>query len=583
MSAPESTDAHWRALADVLRPHRRQYVALAVALGASSALLLVGPLLVGRTVDRAAEGASVAELTALAGALVGIGVAAQVASVIVTWWATRIAWSTTNELRIELAGHVLGLDHEFHRTHTPGELVQRIDGDVTALSDLLARVVPKVGGAVLTTMGMVVVLTVIDLRIGAAMLLYVAVAVWVTGRRRNRAVDESADEMSAYARLYGGIEERLTAAEDLRSNGGTAYALGGFVDESVDCVSTALDRERSYLSVWRALHLAIASGGILAVVGGAWLLENGAIALGTVFVLFQYTQLLRRPLEDVMDQLQLIQKASGGMRRVLDLRAERPTILDEGTTSPPSGALEVEFDDVDFDYGDGLPVLHDVSLRLGAGRSLGLVGRTGSGKTTMARLVLRLLETSSGEVRVGGVGIGDVPLAELRSRVAMVPQEVQLVAGSVRDNVTLFELTVPDETVAAVLRRVGLDRLVAGGLDRELGAAGAGLSAGESQLLALARVWLREPDLVVLDEATARVDPATEARLAHAVDDLLRGRTAVVIAHRLSTLERVDDIAVVDAGRVVEHGERTVLEADPTSRYGSLLRAGRQAQEKVLA
>jgi ABC-type multidrug transport system fused ATPase/permease subunit len=165
----------------------------------------------------------------------------------------------------------------------------------------------------------------------------------------------------------------------------------------------------------------------------------------------------------------------------------------------------------------------------------------------------------------------------------MVPQEVQLVAGSVRDNVTLFDDEVPDEVVRDALGRVGLERLVEGGLDRVLGAGGAGLSAGESQLLALARVWLREPDLVVLDEATARVDPATEERLDAAVGELLRGRTAVIIAHRLSTLRRVDDIAVLDAGRLVEHGSRAALAADPTSRFAALLRAGREELDEVLA
>lgn len=571
MSSRSGTDAHWRALADVLRPHRRRYGLLGVALGLSSALGLAAPVLVGRIVDRAAAGAAMGELIGLSAVLVGVGVLAQVASVIVTWWSTRTAWATTNELRLELAGHVLALDHEFHRTHSPGELVQRIDGDVTALSDLLARVVPKVGGAVLTAGGMVVVLTIIDPRIGLAMLAYVAVAAWLAGRRRNQAVAESAEEMGAYARLYGGIEERLTAAEDLRANGGTAYALAGFVDDSVDCVSAALVRERSYMATWGALNLAVAGGGILAIVGGAWLLDAGIVGLGTVFVLFQYTQLLRRPLEDVMDQLELIQKANGGMRRVLDLRAERPAIRDEGTTSPPPGPLSVDFVAVDFDYGDGRPVLHDITLHLAAGRTLGLVGRTGGGKTTIARLALRLIEPSSGGVRLGGVDADRIPLAELRSRVALVPQEVQLVAGSVRDNVTLFDSTVPDETVAAVLGRVGLDRLVVAGLDRELGAAGAGLSAGESQLLALARVWLRNPDVVVLDEATARIDPETETRLARAVDDVLDGRTAIIVAHRLSTLERVDDIAVVDRGRIVEHGPRAELATDRRTRFGSLL------------
>ncbi|MEO1065391.1 MAG: ABC transporter ATP-binding protein [Actinomycetota bacterium] len=579
MVASSGVSAHWRGLADLLAPHRRRYAVLGLVLGLASALPLVSPLIVGRVVDRAAAEAPVGELVWWAVGLVAVGLVSQAVAVGVAWFATRTAWQTTNELRLELAEHVLSLDHEFHRSHTAGELVQRIDGDVTAVSDFLAQVVVKVGGAAVTAAGMVVVLGVIDWRIGVAMALYVAAAVALVVRRRDSVVDESSDELGAYARLYGGIEERLAAAEDLRSNGGGAFAVRGFVDHSVACVGTAVARERSYLRVWREVNMGIASGGVLAIVAGAALVDQGAITVGTAVVVFQYSQLLRRPLEELMDQLQVIQKATGAMRRVLELRAERPSIVDGGETVPAPGALSVELDRVDFEYGDGEPVLTDVTLRLGAGRSLGLVGRTGSGKTTISRLVLRLIEATSGEVRLGGVALADVPLAELRRRVALVPQEVQLVAGTVRDNVTLFDDRVDDAVVLDALARVGLSRLADAGLDRELGAAGAGLSAGESQLLALARVWLRDPDVVVLDEATARVDPETEARLEAALDELVRGRTVIVIAHRLSTLRHLDEIAVVERGRIVEHDERDALEADPTTRYAALLRTGAELPE----
>jgi ATP-binding cassette subfamily B protein len=303
----------------------------------------------------------------------------------------------------------------------------------------------------------------------------------------------------------------------------------------------------------------------------AGLVAGDVISIGTAFLLFQYVLLVGRPLEDVVQQLETVQKANGAMVRVLDLLAVEASIVDEGTTSPPPGPLGVEFDGVTFEYGDGRPVLHDVDLVIGAGRSVGIVGRTGSGKTTASRLVLRLIEATSGTVRLGGVPVADIPMVELRRRVASIPQEVELFSGSVRDNVTLFDPDPSDESVAAALRRVGLDALVDGGIHRQLGAGGAGVSAGEAQLLALARVWLREPDVVVLDEATARVDPATEARLEAAVTERMAGRTTLIIAHRLSTLGRVDDVVVFDHGRVVEHGERTELATRHGSRYQHLL------------
>jgi ABC-type multidrug transport system fused ATPase/permease subunit len=259
------------------------------------------------------------------------------------------------------------------------------------------------------------------------------------------------------------------------------------------------------------------------------------------------------------------------MARVADLLAIRPNVLDHGDTSPPPGPLSITATGVDFDYGDDRAVLAAVDLYIEAGRSVGIVGRTGSGKTTFSRLVLRLVEPTAGLVELGGVPIADIPLVELRRRVALVPQEVELFAGTLRDNVTLFDDEPSDDEVIDALHHVGLGALADSGIDRELGAAGAGLSAGEAQLLALARVWLRNPDIVVLDEATARVDPETERRLEAAVVELMRGRTTLVIAHRLSTLRSVDEIVVFDHGRVVEHGDRADLVGDDDSRFARLL------------
>ena len=203
--------------------------------------------------------------------------------------------------------------------------------------------------------------------------------------------------------------------------------------------------------------------------------------------------------------------------------------------------------------------------------SVGIIGRTGSGKTTLSRLVLRLIDATGGTLLLGGVPIEQIPLDELRRRVALVPQEVELLSGTIRDNVTLFDEGPSDEAVTTALHNVGLGILADGGIHRRLGAGGTGLSAGEAQLLALARVWLRDPDIVVLDEATARVDPATEERLEDAVARLTFGRTTLIIAHRLSTLRHVDEIVVLDHGRLVEHGNRLDLADDIDSRYRFLL------------
>lgn len=571
----------WRALAELLVPDKGRWFVLFVFVLANSVLLLVGPLVVRQVIDTASSGGTTADILRLGVLYLLLSLMAQALAVVVAWFSTVVAWRTTNALRMQMAEHVLGLDHDFHRSHTPGELIQRVDGDVTSVSDFLGKVLPKAAGALLLVAGIVVVLTVLDWRIGLVAVAYLALSVTVVLRSRHRAVSESSDEMGSLARLYGGIEERLTAAEDLRSNGAANHTAWRFVEDSTDALATGLRRQRAFLTMWWYVQMVLSSGWVVVLLAGAVLVSNDAITIGTAFLLFQYVQLISRPLEDVVQQLETVQKANGAMVRVLALLDVRSKVADDGSASPPTGPLSVVFDAVDFDYvgtsealtvrpADDQPVLSDVSLVIGAGRSVGLIGRTGSGKTTLSRLVLRLVEPTAGQVLIGGVPVADIALRELRRRVALIPQEVELFSGTVRDNVTLFDDRPSDGEVRAALVAVGLDDL-AGDLSRALGAAGAGLSAGEAQLLALARVWLRDPDLVVLDEATARVDPETEHRIEQAVERLISTRTAIVIAHRLSTLQAVDDIVVLGDGRVVESGVRAELVGKDDSHFSRLL------------
>jgi len=258
----------------------------------------------------------------------------------------------------------------------------------------------------------------------------------------------------------------------------------------------------------------------------------------------------------------------------------------------------VEFKDVSFGYAGpeaaaapaeaaGGTVLHGISFRLQPGAVLGLLGRTGSGKTTMTRLLFRLYDPDHGTIRVGdGAGLADLrtlPLADLRQAIGMVTQNIQLFHASVRDNLTFFDPDIPDQRILRVIEELGMGpwyRALPAGLDSELASGGGGLSAGEAQLLAFVRVFLRDPGLVVLDEASSRLDPATERLIERAVEQLVQGRTAIVIAHRLATVERADEIMVLEYGRILEHGARTALASDPNSHFYHLLQTG---LEEVLA
>jgi ATP-binding cassette, subfamily B, bacterial len=303
------------------------------------------------------------------------------------------------------------------------------------------------------------------------------------------------------------------------------------------------------------------------------------LSVGTVVLLLQYTQMVRAPFERIIDQLQQYQKALAAIARIGGLLGEPRTLPEppDPRPLPARGPLSVELDHVSFAYADDdEQVLADVDLRLEPGETLGLVGRTGSGKTTIARMVLRLYDPTEGVVRLGGVDLRETDLASVHRRVCVVTQDVQLFAASVRDNLTLFRGGHSDDVLRAVLNDVGLGPWLAtlpDGLDTVLASQAGGVSAGEAQLLAFARAFLTDPGLIVLDEASSRLDPATELHIEAAVDKLLTSRTGILIAHRLSSLSRVDQIAVVDDGCVVEYGRREALTADPDSRFSQLLEA----------
>jgi len=295
-------------------------------------------------------------------------------------------------------------------------------------------------------------------------------------------------------------------------------------------------------------------------------------------MIFRYTEMLRHPTERLRDEVQDFQQADASIGSVEELLAETPRIVDGPGDALPAGPLGIDFDGVTFAYGDA-PVVHDVSIGVAPGRVLGVVGRTGSGKTTLTRLILRFRDPDAGAVRLGGVDIRDVRLAALRDRIGLVTQDVHLFDASVRDNLTLFDDTVSDARITAAIDAIGLGgwlRALPDGLDTAIGAGGAGLSAGQAQVLTCARVLLRDPDVVILDEASSRLDPATERLVQRALGRLLEGRTGVIVAHRLATLALADDIVVLEAGRVVEHGPRLDLAADPGSRFAGLLRTAEE-------
>lgn len=555
-------------------PHRGQAALLVVLLLASIALQLLNPQLLRYFIDSALAGADVRALALAALAFIAVALATQVLTAAAQYVGEALGWSATNALRTDLTLHCLRLDLGFHKDRTPGELVERVDGDVTALAGFFSRFVVSVLGNAVLLVGVLVMVWREDSRAGLALTAFAVVAVVVLLRLRTVAVERWRRMREVSAQLFGFFGERLGGTEDIRSSGAVAHVMRELGSHHRAWLGARRGAIVGTSAIYSATVVTFAVGSAVSFGVGAALWLAGAITLGTVYLLFYYTELLRRPIDQIRRELEQMQQAFAGIARVEELLRTSSRLRDGGTASIPPGALEVELERLSFAY-DREPVLRDVSLRVAPGRVLGLLGRTGSGKTTVARLLLRFYDPSEGSVRLGGVDLRDAAIDDVRGRATLVTQDVQLFHGSVRDNVTVFDRSIDDERTRSALRHLGLAPWLRDRTDGLEGAMTAGgLSAGEAQLLAFARAFLREPGLVVLDEASSRLDPATERLVERAIGTLLSGRTGVVIAHRLETVQRCDEIAILEDGRVVEHGARAGLASDPSTRFAALLRTG---------
>ncbi len=569
-------------LGTYLRPLRQKVALLAVLLFGCIGLQLWTPQILRQFIDTAQSSGGFSDVllrqAVLFFVLVVIGRLVGLASMYVT---QDVRWRATNRMRGDLAGHCLGLDMPFHNEQTPGSIIERIDGDVDVLSNFFSQFVIQVVGNAVLLLGILALLFREDWRIGITFLVFVSIVALVLTKSVSITAPLWKAQRQASSDLFGFLEERLSGTEDIRANGAVAYVLRG-LQRAVGQLYTRSQRA-FMISVslnWGFSEGMLALGTVLALALGGYLMLQGVLTIGAVYLVFHYNTMLQWPLNQLARQLRDLQSATGSIERIQELFNTAPLVRDpeptQAATLPP-GALPVAFDRVTFRYEHDDPVLRDLSWRLEAGEVLGVLGRTGSGKTTLTRLLCRLYDPEGGAVRIGGVDLRDVPVADLRRRVGIVTQDVQLFEATVRDNLTLFDDSISDETILSVVDQLGLGTWLQdlpGGLDTELQGNSAGLSAGEAQLLAFTRVFLRDPGLVILDEASSRLDPLTERLMERAIDRLFRDRTAVIVAHRLATVQRATKIMILDDGRVSESGDRLALAADPTSRFAHLLRTG---------
>ncbi len=588
-----------------LRPYTPRLFGLSALLAISIGLQLYGPQVIRDFLDAAQTETAVRVLVNLGVLYFAVTVAQKAVSLYTTYLSEDLGWAATNGLRADLTAHTLRLDMGFHKLQTPGELIERIDGDVSNLAEFFSQLLVEVLGNTVLVIGILVLLFREDWRIGLVGLAYGLLTLGLLQIIRRPTVTVWRDVSEAYARLHGYVEERIGGTEDIRANGGEPYVFQKLYPLLANVAQSRIRANviggYTFSSSYILYVLAIVA--TLALAGIFYL--QGQITIGTLFLLVAYVRLMESPIKYIRRQISDLQKAVASIGRINEFLHLKPDVQESATAQLPEKATAVSFRNVSFAYKDQLSVngnqysvngnqsqssnlqsqnvLHNVSFKLEAGKVLGLLGRTGSGKTTLTRLLFRLYDVDAGSITLDGIDLRQVSLSAVRQHIGMVTQEVQLFEATVRDNLTLFrrydptKAPISDTQIAEALHTLGLGDWLAGlpsGLDTVLKAGGQGLSAGQAQLLAFTRVFLRNPQLVVLDEASSRLDPATEQLLERAIDTLLHGRTAIIIAHRLRTVQRADDILILENGRIQEHGPRLQLLNDPDSRFAQLLQTG---------
>jgi putative ABC transport system ATP-binding protein len=471
----------------------------------------------------------------------------------------RASESGLATLRLRAFRHVHDLSMLTQNTERRGSMVSRVTSDVDTISMFV-----QFGGILLIlSLGQIAIAT-------ALMLVYSPVltaVVWLCFlplllviRRFQAAVGR------AYTRVRERVGDMLAAISESVVGAATIRAYGveertaARIDEAVEAHRKAAvgAQVRSVVAFSSGQLVAGLTLAVVLVVGTV-LATNDALTLGQLLAFLFLVNLFTQPVMQATEVLNELQNAVAGWRRVIGVVDTPADVSDPGDAGEvlPRGPITVDFDGVSFAYPGGATVLHDVNLHIAPRSRVAVVGETGSGKSTLAKLLTRLMDPTEGVVRLDGVDVREVRFSSLRERVVLVPQEGFLFDASLLENIRFGRPDATDDDVRLALTELGLDGWLESlprGLQTDVGQRGESLSAGERQLVALARAYLADPDLLVLDEATSAVDPSTEVRLQRALEGLTRGRTSIAIAHRLSTAEAADEVVVVDAGRVVERG-----------------------------
>jgi ATP-binding cassette, subfamily B, bacterial len=534
--------------------------------------LLAGPRLVAYGIDSGMAQGDQGAVNLAAALYLALAVMALILGRVVVWGVSKFGEVFLRDLRERLFRHLMSLGIDFFESEKTGVLVSRVTSDIDALQQFVQVGIVGLTQSALLFVGAAIWIYVLSWQL-ALCVTVLLVPIFVGARWfRRESAKAYLDVRDSIGRNLSTVQEGLVGMRVVQ-----AYAQEDAYFERFTEHNEAQFRANVHtLNLATRFFPPVEFGGVVAIavilgVGGL-LSDQGVVTVGTVAAFVLYLSNLFEPVQQLSQQYNMVQASSAAMQKVLELLDVQPSIVDRAAAVelPPHGELAVEH--VGFGYGTGPDVLSDVTLRIAPGERVALVGPTGAGKSTLAKLMVRFYDPRRGCVRYGGVDLRDATTASLRERIVVVPQEGFLFSGTVRDNIRMGRHGATDadvEDAVAVLDLTARFDGLADGLDTEVRERGSRLSAGERQLVSLARAALADPAVLVLDEATSNLDPGTESAVERALEHLTEHRTVIVVAHRLSTAARADRVAVIDQGRLLELGtHRDLLRRG--GRYASL-------------
>lgn len=565
---------HLKILRKYLKGQSLMLFFLFIAIAISTGIQLIGPSIISDFIDTSIYHSNVNKMISLAVSYIVLALINILIAILITYLSQKIGWRSTNILREDLVKHSVDLDMSFHKEKTHGEMIEIIDGDVGTLFNFFSNMSVTLFSNCLLVIGILVVYMRKDYRMGIIQILFSLLAFIALMKIRKYGVSIRKESRKIETDIYSFVGETITNTEDIKGNGNTKYVFNRF--------NSLMDkwlpvRIKSSIAGWwpfTILMIFQAIGYGICFIMGTYLWKTGVITVGTIYLFYNYTKLLLDPISVLQRQMTDLQKVGASISRIYNLLNVKSSIVDSKINVDIDFKKGLVLDNVSFRYDDDREILKNINYKIEQGKKIALLGRTGSGKTTLASLLVRFYDVNKGDIYLGGYNLKDISLKNLRENIVYVTQDIQILNTNIRDNITFYNKNINDNNILDAIKNMGLEEWFEkyeDGLDTNIGIGGIGLSAGEAQLLAFVRAFIKNPQVVILDEVTSKLDLETESKIQIAVNNLLKGKIGIIIAHRIQTIKEVDEVIIIEDGEIIESGDSNSLRQDSTSEFYQLL------------